>query len=87
MGGFVVKEGAVPDFLLSFPVDDKSFLYWPPEGNLAKILALFQLGADIGLVVAVAGDAVRDDAGRVVARVVVDGDKACLDGVSPIIEN
>lgn len=84
LGRLVVKELAVPDLFLCFPVDDEALFDRAAEGHLAKVLALVQLGADIDLAVAVARQAVWDYPGlvRVVAR-----HEPGLDGVGAIVED
>lgn len=61
----VVEELTVPNFLLRLPIDDKPPLNRPTELDLAEVAALLELGGDVRLLEAVAGDAVGHDERRV----------------------
>ncbi len=83
MGRLVVEEFAVPYLLLGLPVNDEALFDGSAKGDLAEVLALVELGANKDLFVAVAGDAIGDDAGPVGFLV---GHEACLDGIGAVVE-
>lgn len=81
-----VQELALPDLLLGLPVHDEALLDGATEDGLAEVGALGELGGDVRPAVAVAGDAVRDDA-RLVGRDVIVRHEACLDRVGSVVED
>jgi len=64
----VVEELAVPNLLLRLPVHNEPLLDRAAKRDLAEVFAFVELGADECFPVAVAGDAVGDDARFVVGR-------------------
>jgi hypothetical protein len=81
----VVEELTIPDFPLDLPIHNKSFFNRPPEGHLAEVSAFFQLRPDVGLLVAVSREAVRDDPRSVLGRIACHD--SSFDGVSAIVEH
>ncbi len=79
----LVEELSVPNLLLRLPVDDEPLLDRSSKLYLAKVLALIQLGADECFPVAVAGDAIWNDAGLVGLAF---GNESSLDRVCAIVE-
>lgn len=84
LGRVRVEELAFPDVLLGLPVHDEALLDGATEDSLAEVGALGELGGDVRLAVAIAGDAVRDDAWFVDGATVV-GHEACLDRVGSVV--
>ena len=82
----LVEKFLLPDLLLCLPVDNVSLLNRPPECNLGEVFARGELRADINIPVAVAGEAIRDDAGcrRRVRR---GRGQTSFDGVGTIVDD